>query len=56
MKNNRKLEILERINFWRKQNNEGKVKTSMLFELSEDALEAILKFQYTLFISQENAA
>ena len=47
-------ELYDRINFWRKQNNEKQMEPSFLSQFSIIALESILNMQYNIFIhSQE---
>jgi hypothetical protein len=50
----KKWEIIKRINFWRKQNNEKKLNIFVMDKLSERCLEEVLRFQYTLFLSLGN--
>lgn len=47
-----KQEIFDRINFWRKQNSEPMVSYSTLSRFKRETLEAILTFQYTIFVKE----
>lgn len=49
-----KIELIERINFWRKNNNENEIEKSLLSNFSDFVLESILKMQYTIFINRES--